>query len=121
MPMNEIRKNRLRPEAVVTRRAFAGHAIAGGCIVALVPAAALAAAPRVEESDETAVSLGYKHDTKAVDRKKYPKHTASQRCVNCAMWQGTASDAWGGCAMFGRKQIAAEGWCMAWVAKPGTS
>ena len=103
----------------MTRRAFAGCAMAGGCLAALAPVAALAAAPRVEESDETAVALGYKHDTKAVDAKKYPKHAATQRCVNCSMWQGAAADPWGGCAMFGRKQIAAEGWCMAWVTKPG--
>ncbi|VTU28244.1 High-potential iron-sulfur protein [Variovorax sp. PBS-H4] len=116
--MSDMDENR---PAGMTRRAFAGRAMAGSCIVALVPVAALAAAPRVEESDETAVSLGYKHDTKAVDGKKYPKHAASQRCVNCAMWQGTASDPWAGCAMFGRKQVAAEGWCMAWAPKPGAS
>lgn len=101
----------------VTRRTFTGRMMAGTCVVALMPAAAWAAT-HVEESDETAISLGYKHDTKAVDAKKYPKHAATQRCVNCAMWQGAATEPWAGCAMFGRKQIAAEGWCMAWAPKP---
>ena len=118
MEMNDINEGRTPG---MTRRAFANRAMAGTCVVALVPVAALAAPPRVEESDETAVSLGYKHDTKNVDKKKYPKHAATQRCVNCAMWQGSATDPWGGCAMFGRKQIAAEGWCMAWAPKPGAA
>ena len=104
--------------AGITRRAFTGRTAAGTCIVALAPIAAWAAV-RAEESDETSMALGYRHDTKAVDARKYPKHAATQRCVNCAMWQGAASDPWAGCAMFGRKQIAADGWCTAWAQKPG--
>ena len=69
---------------------------------------------RVDESDETAVALGYRHDTKQVDGKKYPQHKPDQHCGNCGFWQGSASDEWAGCAMFGRKQIAAAGWCAAW-------
>ena len=116
--MNDINEDKALG---LTRRAFAGRAMAGTCVVLLNPAAALAAPPRVEESDETAMSLGYKHDTRAVDAKKYPKHAATQRCVNCAMWQGSATEPWAGCAMFGRKQVAAEGWCMAWAPKPGAA
>ena len=115
--MNSLKQEGVAAEAA-TRRVFVGRAAAGACIVALVPHRALAQPARVEETDETAVQLGYKHDTKKVDAKRYPKHAATQRCVNCALWQGAAADPWGGCAMFGRKQIAAEGWCMAWVAKP---
>jgi hypothetical protein len=39
--------------------------------------------------------------------------------VECAFWQGTPTDAWAGCAMFGRKQVAAGGWCSAFSKKPG--
>jgi len=77
-------------------------------------AAGASAQTKVEETDETAVGLGYKHDTTKVDGKKYPQHKAEQKCSNCGFWQGSASDAWAGCAMFGRKQIAGNGWCMAW-------
>lgn len=101
----------------LTRRSFAGYAVTGGCVIAVMPAAAWAAV-HAEEADETSVALGYKHDTKKVDKKKYPKHDVSQRCVNCAMWQGAATDPWAGCAMFGRKHVAAEGWCLAWAKKP---
>jgi len=74
---------------------------------------------RVEEDSEQAAALGYKHDTTKVDKAKYPKHEASQHCANCSFWQGAAADPWAGCAMFGRKQIAAAGWCLAWNKKPG--
>lgn len=69
---------------------------------------------KVDEADETAVGLGYRHDTTKVDARKYPQHKAEQKCNNCQFWQGSATDAWAGCAMFGRKQIAANGWCVAY-------
>lgn len=103
-----------------TRRIFIARSLAGGCAVAglgLAPSARAAA--HVEETDETAVGLGYHHDTKLADQNKYPAHTPQQRCVDCAFWQGTPTDAWGGCAMFGRKQVAAGGWCSAFSKKPG--
>ncbi len=103
----------------MTRRIVVFRTLASACAVLVSPIAARAAPARVEESDETAQALGYKHDTTKVDKARYPKHTAEQRCSNCSFWQGSASDEWGGCAMFGRKQIAAGGWCNAWAKKPG--
>jgi hypothetical protein len=81
---------------------------------ALAAAASAQAQTKVDEADEGAVALGYKHDTAHVDAKKYPQHRADQVCHNCQFWQGAATDAWAGCAMFGRKQISAKGWCMAY-------
>jgi hypothetical protein len=101
-----------------TRRIFIGRAIVCGSAVLLVPMGARAAA-RASEDDETAVALGYKHDTLQVDKKRFPRHDAQQRCSSCSFFQGAASDEWGGCAMFGRKHIAAAGWCNAWAKKPG--
>lgn len=94
------------------RRVFLLRAIATGSLV--TAAAGARAQTKVQETDETAVGLGYKHDTTKVDTKKYPQHKPDQKCNNCGFWQGSASDAWAGCAMFGRKHIAAAGWCMAW-------
>lgn len=102
-----------------TRRIFITRSIAGGCAVLAVPLATQAAPQRVEESDETAMALGYKHDTRKVDAQRFPKHAAAQNCGNCSFFQGGPADAWGGCAMFGRKHIAAAGWCNAWAKKPG--
>ncbi len=103
-----------------SRRVFMMRTLAAGCAfaAATVPSLALAAA-HVEETDETAVALGYRHDTHLVDAKKYPNHTPQQQCSGCAFFQGAPTDEWSGCAMFGRKQIQATGWCSAWAKKPG--
>jgi hypothetical protein len=102
-----------------TRRIFIARTLAGGCAALALPALVQAAPSHVEESDETAMALGYKHDTKQVDKQRFPKHSPAQNCANCAFFQGSATDEWGGCAMFGRKQVAATGWCSAWAKKPG--
>ncbi len=100
-----------------TRRIFITRSIASGCAVLAAPVITHAAPPRVDEKDETAVALGYLHDTKKVDKQQFPKHNPAQNCANCSFFQGAANDEWGGCAMFGRKQIAAAGWCNAWAKK----
>ncbi len=82
--------------------------------VAAAGVACRAAAAQVDENDEAATALGYRHDTAKVDSKKYPQHKPDQHCRSCQFWQGSQTDEWAGCAMFGRKQIAANGWCLAW-------
>ena len=102
-----------------TRRRFIIElAVAGGAAASAGTAYAQAGA-HVDEGDEQAVALGYRHDTSKVDAKKYPQHSAAQHCANCSFWQGKPDDAWAGCAMFGRKQIARNGWCQAWAKAPG--
>jgi hypothetical protein len=98
-----------------TRRTFL---IATGVAVGAAPAFGQAGA-HVDEADEQALALGYKQDTQKVDGKKFPKHDVQQHCANCSFWQGKPGDAWAGCAMFGRKHIAAGGWCMTWAKVPG--
>jgi hypothetical protein len=100
----------------LNRRIFVMRSLAGGC-AALAGPALVRAAARVDEADEAAVALGYRHDTKLVDGKRFPKHDAAQRCGGCSFFQGAPADEWGGCAMFGRRQIAANGWCSAWASK----
>ena len=102
-----------------TRRIFFMRSLATGCAFAVAVPRLAHAAGHVEETDDVAVALGYKHDTQLVDQKKYPNHTVQQQCSGCAFFQGAPGDAWSGCAMFGRKQIAAGGWCGAWAKKPG--
>ncbi len=81
---------------------------------AAVAPLAVQAQKKVEESDDNAIALGYKHDTSKVDGAKYAQHKKEQQCNNCSFWQGSKTDEWAGCAMFGRKQIAAKGWCVAY-------
>jgi len=96
-----------QPRRVFLLRALATTALAGA-------AAGVRAQAKVDEADDTAVGLGYKHDTTKVDTKKYPQHKPEQKCHNCSLWQGSATDAWAGCAMFGRKHINGNGWCVAY-------
>jgi len=102
-----------------TRRLFIARAAVRTSAMLALPLMAQAAPAHVEESDETAAALGYRHETAKVDRQRYPNHAPTQHCANCGFFQGGAADDWGGCAMFGRKQVAAAGWCSAWVKKPG--
>lgn len=103
----------------MTTRRTVLKGISGVATVALtgvrVPANAQAA--KLDEKDPQAVSLGYRHDTNKVDKAKFPKHEASQKCSNCQLFQGKANDAWGPCPIFGGKQVAANGWCNSYVKK----
>ena len=97
------------------RRVFLMQAAACGSV--LVAARAEAQAAKLDEKDPQAVALGYVADTTKADTKKFPKHTNDQKCNNCALFQGKAADAWGGCPLFGVKQVAGGGWCSAWAKK----
>ena len=99
-----------------TRRIFLMQVAAAGSALAAT-AAAQAQAVKVDEKDPQAVALGYVADTAKADAKKFPKHTNDQTCNNCALYQGKATDALGGCPLFGTKQVAGGGWCSAWAKK----
>ena len=96
------------------RRTFLLQVAAAGTVLATTQARAQA---KLDEKDPQAVGLGYVADTTKADAKKYPKHTKDQKCNNCALYQGKAADAWGGCPLFGAKQVAGGGWCSAWAKK----
>ena len=76
-----------------------------------------AQATLLDEKSPQAAALGYVSDTAKADGKKFPKHTAEQNCRNCALFQGKAADAAGGCPLFAGKQVAGKGWCSAWNKK----
>ncbi|SDB87231.1 high-potential iron-sulfur protein [Paraburkholderia lycopersici] len=78
---------------------------------------AFADAPKVAESDPTAVALGYKLDAAKVDKAKFAKYAAGEDCGNCSFYQGKATDAFAPCPMFGGKQVAGKGWCSAYNKK----
>lgn len=100
---------------MTTRRTFMLQSVLG--TTALASGAVMAAAPMASESDPQSKALGYVADTTKADRKKYPKHTVSQKCNNCALYQGKASDAAAGCPLFAGKLVAGEGWCSAYAKK----
>lgn len=88
--------------------------VAGAALLAGRSAMAQA---KLEESDAQAKALGYLHDASKVDKAKQPKFAAGQACLNCQLYQGKATDAWGGCPLFAGKQVAGKGWCSAYVKK----
>jgi hypothetical protein len=74
-------------------------------------------AKRVEENEPQAQQLGYKHDAAKVDKAKFPKFQADQLCSNCNFYKAKATDPWGPCDIFAGREVAAKGWCSAWVKK----
>ena len=98
------------------RRVFLMQVAACGSVLTAA-SAAQAQAAKVDEKDPQAVALGYVADTAKADTKKFPKHSKDQKCSNCALFQGKAADASGGCPLFGTKHVAAGGWCSAWAKK----
>ena len=99
---------------LTNRRVFMMTLAAGSSVLAATTARAQA---MLDEKDPQAMALGYVADTKKVDAKKFPKHTADQHCNNCQLFQGKAGDAKGGCPLFAGKMVAGPGWCSAWVKK----
>lgn len=96
------------------RRVFMFTLAAGSTVLATTAARAQA---KLDEKDPTAAALGYVADTAKADKKKYPKHEASQKCSNCQLFQGKAGAAEGPCPLFPGKSVAANGWCASWVKK----
>lgn len=86
--------------------------------VALLPLAvaplrrAAAEAPLVTEDDPTAKQLKYVNDAHKASGAK-PGST----CANCALYQGAAGSAQGGCPLFPGKQVKSTAWCNSWAPK----
>ena len=99
-----------------SRRSFLITSIGVATTVAL-SRQAFADAPKVSETDPTAVALGYKADATQVDKAKFAKYAAGQSCSNCSFYQGKPTDAFAGCPMFGGKQVSGKGWCSAYNKK----
>ena len=101
------------------RRAFLRTSLA---IATAVPLGAipltLKAQEMVDENDPSAAALGYKADASEVDAAKFPQYAEGQHCGNCQLYQGGDAEA-GACAIFPGKQVAAKGWCSAYVKKAG--
>ena len=102
-----------------SRRAFVMTVIAGGGALAASRVAAQAAstAPVLSEADPQAVALGYKADATKVDKAKYPQHAAGQVGSGCNFYEGKPTSAMAPCQLVSGKQVAAKGWCSAYVKK----
>jgi hypothetical protein len=100
------------------RRTFFIQLAGVGSALAAAGAASAATAGLVDEKDPQAAAMGYVADTTKADGKKYPKHTADQKCAGCQLFAGKAGEASGPCPIFAGKPVAANGWCSSWMKKP---
>jgi hypothetical protein len=74
--------------------------------------------PRLNENDEQAEKLGYRHDATTVDKKKSPTYKPGDTCGNCQLFQGKAgTDEWAPCPIFPGKQVSVHGWCSSYMKK----
>ena len=94
--------------------------------VALIPLFTLPARAadlvKLEESDPTAVALGYRHSVADVDAAAYPRYVEGQNCAHCHLYvaDAGATEGWGGCSIFPGKLVQADGWCNAYIAPPAS-
>jgi High potential iron-sulfur protein len=70
---------------------------------------------QLRETDPAAQAQGYTKDASTVDKARFPNYAAGQTCGNCSLFQGKTGDQWGGCTLFGAKQVAARGWCKSYT------
>ena len=102
---------------MTTRRQFVLTAVPAAALALGMTRAASAQPAKLEETDPTAVALGYKMDATKVDAKKFTTYVAGNTCTNCQFYSGKAGEASGPCAAFGGKLVSAKGWCSAWTKK----
>ncbi|MBW0451200.1 High potential iron-sulfur protein [bacterium M00.F.Ca.ET.228.01.1.1] len=98
-----------------SRRHFLLMSVSAGSSLVLSRTAFAAGANKLSETDPQARALGYTEDAAKVDKAKYPQYKADQKCSTCSLFQGSATDAYGGCTLFGDKQVAARGWCSSYT------
>jgi hypothetical protein len=92
----------------------------GAASIAGIPLPSTAQLQKVDEQDPQAASLGYKDDTRMVDKKKFPKHDPSQVCKDCQFYvTEKEQQKLAPCTVLGGKAVTANGWCSAYLKKPG--
>ncbi len=79
------------------------------------PAEAAASLPPLDPNDPMAKNFSYATNSAKVDAAANPTHKADQTCASCAQFVAATS----GCNIFPGKSVQKNGWCKAWVKKPG--
>ena len=75
------------------------------------------ALPHLAEDDAQAKALGYRHDSKQVEARKYSNYRLGQDCDDCVHYKGSKREAWGPCDIFPGKAVSVKGWCAAFQPK----
>jgi hypothetical protein len=107
---------------LVSRRVIIARSLAAGACIPLLGLTALdaraAGLTALDPADPAAKSLGFATNSSKVDAKANPTHKPTQKCGNCAQYQGKPGDSSGGCNIFVGHSVPANGWCKVWVQKP---
>ena len=91
-----------------------------GSVAGWGPAYAQAPIKKVEENEPKATAIGYRHDSAKVDKSRYPKHDANQRCHNCLAWApAKPADEWGECDLMSDRLVNRNGWCSSYKKSRG--
>jgi hypothetical protein len=95
------------------RRVFMMQLVGGVGALALGSKSSFAAVEKLSESDSYAKSMGFKLKTEDVDKAKWKRWTAEQKCGSCQLWNGRENKAvagYGECSFFER-YTPETGWC----------
>jgi High potential iron-sulfur protein len=73
--------------------------------------------PHLTDANPAAASLEYTEDTGTVDARKFPKHTAEQRCGTCKFLQAGSDAQYAPCRLYPGNAVNVNGWCSGYAAK----
>jgi hypothetical protein len=73
----------------------------------------------LDPSDPLAKAMGFTTDATKVNAAANPTYKPTQKCGNCAQFQGKAGDASAPCTIFAGHTVPQGGWCKVWAQKPG--
>jgi hypothetical protein len=109
----------------ISRRAMVKGGLIAGTLAPvlglLAQEARAAALTPLDPGDTLAKSLHFTTDSAKVDAGANPTHKPTQKCGNCAQFQGKAGDATAACTIFAGHSVPQGGWCSVWAQKPGTT
>jgi len=110
-------------QSKISRRSIVKGGLIAGALLPIIGLGArdakAAALPPLDPKDPSAAALHFVTDATKVVAAANPTYKPTQKCGNCAQFQGTASDATAGCNIFAGKSVPAGGWCMVWAQKTG--
>lgn len=78
-----------------------------------------AALTPLDPSDPLAKAMSFTNDATKVNASANPTYKPTQKCSNCAQYQGKDGDATAPCTIFAGHTVPAGGWCKVWAQKPG--
>jgi High potential iron-sulfur protein len=112
-------KKTLSRRAIVKTGLLAGLSVPVLGLTTPEARAAAAGLTPLDPSDPLAKSLNFTTDASKVDASANPTYKPTQKCANCAQYQGKAGEATAACTIFAGHTVPQGGWCKVWAQKPG--